>query len=105
MATRFCRAVKLRTPVQASPLAPLATCWSHDQVEGSDFTSQYAIAFSSSHGGNFRRLVAADDIVTVGRSQRQWAIAAAATWRRADLFPALEQDVLTAIRIECVRRG
>src|ERR1700733_14196987 len=26
MFTRFCRAVKLRTPVQASPLAPLSTC-------------------------------------------------------------------------------
>ena len=25
---------------QASPFAPLATCWSHDQTDGSDFTSQ-----------------------------------------------------------------
>src|SRR5687767_1781950 len=43
MAIMLSLALWLRTPVQASPFLPFATCWSHDHTEGSDFTSQYFI--------------------------------------------------------------
>src|SRR5688572_31760583 len=44
MALRWPLAVWLRTPLQKVPFAPALTCSSHDQDEGSDFRSQYAIA-------------------------------------------------------------
>src|SRR5262249_27118300 len=43
MLRRFRWAVWFRMWVHSAPLAPLATCWAHDQSSGSDFTSQYAM--------------------------------------------------------------
>src|SRR3569832_1057657 len=47
----------LRTPVQ--PSTPAARCCSLDQVPGSDFTSQYAIAASAFEARDYARIEAA----------------------------------------------
>src|SRR5215213_11542655 len=47
MALRCVRAAKLRTPVQASPLGPLAAHSAQPYTSGSVFNSQYAIALPS----------------------------------------------------------
>src|SRR2546430_1872014 len=46
MASIFPRAVKLRTPVHASPLAPRLTWSSQENSSGSVFNSQYATGAS-----------------------------------------------------------
>src|SRR5262245_17135301 len=47
MARRWFWAEKLRIPVHSAPARPFATCSAHDQSSGSDFNSQYAMAFDA----------------------------------------------------------
>src|SRR5215471_5193091 len=50
MLRKFRWAVWFRMWVHSAPLAPLATCWAHDQSSGSDFTNQYAMAIEPPSG-------------------------------------------------------